>query len=326
MQLPRTSLLAALIVVAPIVPLAGQVLTPYDVFTFQDFLHSNSETNGRLAVGGNGTFSHFGVGAGLPSTFSDFSLVVGGNMTADEGSVFAGATFIGGTLTATNTGFPAAHPPQVGGTSPVDFSSDQLRLTDISNHYALMSPTGSTQLHSGELNFVGNSSFNIFSVTMAMLQAGTAGYEFVTPFGATNIVNVLGSSNSSALNNTAFFFDCTQIQTSSSCLSGANANTPADAARTLWNFNQQSTLDFGGPVHGSILAPNADVTFGPGDVVGTVVVKSAAGNAEFYNTHEFTGELPVTSTPEPASIVLMATGLVGIAGAGLRKKARRSPA
>ncbi len=317
----RSCLLALATVMLPLASSPAQVLTPYDLFVFHNFDHTQTETNGREAIGGNATLTNWRVGGSLPSDYSDYSLVVGGNVTSNSGSVAAGRTYIGGTLDSTLTGFPLAYPPEIGGPSPVDFASDITRLTDISNNYAAMNTTGATVLNGNQLQFIGGGPLNIFSVSIAMLQSGTGAYEFVTPNGATDIVNVLGSSSSSAFNNTGFFFDCTNTSGIGACQGGTNANTPAAAALTLWNFNTQDQLLLGGPVHGSILAPNADVTFGYGDVVGTVVVGSATSNAEYYGNEDFVGELPTSSTPEPATFGLVALGLIGLAADTRRRRA-----
>ena len=321
MRLQSYSLLAFLAVAAPAVSVGAQVLTPYDVFVFNNFAMTSTEVNGTLAVGGSASLTSFGVGRFLTPGFSGNSLVVGGNLTTTAGQIFEGQTIVGGTNSNTLTSFPFAYPPQAG--MPIDFLAESMRLTAISNAYAGMTANGTTQLLGGELNFIGTSNYNIFNILISELQAGTAGYEFVTPVGATNIVNVSGTSASSAFNNTAFYFDCTQIRTSSSCVTGTNEATPRAAALTLFNFNQQTDLVIGGPVHGSIFAPNAAVTFGSGDVVGTVIVNSAVSSAEFYSNHDFSGELPsaVTATPEPATFGLFALGLAGLVGVVRRRKA-----
>jgi choice-of-anchor A domain-containing protein len=301
-------------------PLGAQTLTPYDVFVFQNFTLSNTEVNGRVAVGGNANLSSWAVGKSLPGGYSDFGLTVGGSLTTNGGSVYHGGTYVGGTQSIGGTSFAVA---PVGGASPVDFAAEAARLTGVSDSYASMAATGNTILQWSQLNFVGTSMFNVFSVSIAMLQAGTGGYEFDTPTGATNIINVTGTSSSSVFNYTGFLFDCTGISNPGSCQSGSNDGTPADAARTLWNFNQQTSLLFLGAVHGSILAPNADIRLANGDVVGTVVAKSATSSSEFYSNHDFvdntTTFAPQTTTPEPATLGLLAIGL-GIIGVVRRRR------
>ncbi|MEO7456027.1 MAG: choice-of-anchor A family protein [Gemmatimonadaceae bacterium] len=320
----KSGIAIAALVLAASAPLRAQTISPFDVFVFQDFTLMNTEVNGRIAIGGDATFTNWRVGHMLAPGYTDYGLVVGQDLTSRDGSVAQGRTYVGGVLDAVNTGFPAAYPPEVGGPSVVDFAAESARLTSLSDGYAAMGANGSTQLVNGELNFIGNSNYNIFSISMALLQQGTAGYEFVTPFGSTSIINVLGSSTNSAFNNTAFYFNCTAVATSSSCQSGTNENTPAGAARTLWNFNDQTDIVFGGPVHGSILAPNADAEFGVGDVVGTVVVKSGTANSEFYSNHDYSGELPITATPEPATFGLLALGL-GVIALGAMRRRRLQP-
>ena len=315
---------AAIAVAATMIsaPLSAQSLTPWDVFVYQNFALQNTEVNGKVAIGGNATFNYWRVGHRLTPGTSEYSLFVGNNLTAFEGSVAEGRTYVGGTYSGTNVGFPAAYPPEVGGPAPFDFMAEMLRLTNISNNYAATSANGSVQLINGnELAFIGNQQYNIFEISIAQLQQGTGGYQFVAPTGSTNVVNVTGMSTSSAFANAPFYFGCTEAGNEASCQTGTNENTPSGASYALWNFNQQVDLILGGPVHGSIMAPNAAVQFGIGDVVGTVIVKSGYANSEFYSARDFEGYAPETVTPEPATLGLKAIGLVGIGLVRRRRKA-----
>ncbi|MDB4917096.1 MAG: hypothetical protein JWM95_4740, partial [Gemmatimonadetes bacterium] len=204
------------------------------------------------------------------------------------------------------------------------FASESARLTGISNSYAGLNANANTIYDlNNQLQFFGGSDFNIFSVTIEQLQAASGGYKFFSPLGATNIVNVTGTSTFSAFTNNGFYF-CTDPNDQNTCQQGNNASTAEEARYTLWNFNTQSGLNIAGPLHGSLLAPNADVIFGVGDIVGNVVARNinAQGTAEFggaeFYANDFAGNQSfqgVTPTPEPATLVLFGTGLLGLAGA-----------
>ena len=76
----------------------------YNVFVFGNMAMSNTDAEGRVAVGGNVTLSNYGVGAGivpLPPANTDPSFVVGGSVDVSAGSNASGNTVISPTSTVT---------------------------------------------------------------------------------------------------------------------------------------------------------------------------------------------------------------------------------
>ena len=57
----------------------------------------NSDTEGRMAAGGNVSLTNYGVGSGLSDGFSGSSMVVGGNLFYRNGQIKAGDVSVGGT-------------------------------------------------------------------------------------------------------------------------------------------------------------------------------------------------------------------------------------
>ena len=67
----------------------------YNVFVFQDMNMSNTDAEGRVAVGGNATLVNYGIGSGispLPPPGTDNSFVIGGNVNVTNGSNASGNT------------------------------------------------------------------------------------------------------------------------------------------------------------------------------------------------------------------------------------------
>lgn len=113
-----------------------------------------------------------------------------------------------------------------------------------------------------------------------------------------------------------------------------------------WGFYIRNTFN---PSGGGCLAPDYDCSDATGGYTGTpfqqfVLMRSAEGpdgfrylvgaednrlelmpNESFYDSdyNDYIVEVTVTTTPEPMSMALMATGLVGLAGAGFVQRRRR---
>jgi choice-of-anchor A domain-containing protein len=180
--------------------------------------------------------------------------VVGRNLTVGGagGTASQGRVTYGGTLTATGTlsTLGGLHQEQ----PPFDFSDQMALVRERSVQWADLKANGTIGgPGSYDVRFTGTSStLNVFAVTATALQ-GNGKITINVPAGSTTLINVSGSSFTSAL----YGIDL--------------VGTTPD--KVLWNFplatsvRQTSGLDF----RGTILAPNAAVQVGNGNLYGQVL-------------------------------------------------------
>ncbi|QQE10618.1 choice-of-anchor A family protein [Planctomycetota bacterium] len=271
------------------------VINDYNTLIFNDATFSSSDTQGRLAIGGNALISNYSVGDQLSPTeiaSNDKVLVVGGELNFQSGRVFHGDAYITApavqnTIPQTATIDGTLHQ---GITSPIDFSAAKTTLTDYSNQLASISTTGSFVNNFGGLTFTGDNtdSLQIFNIDNPTLDSAW-GIDFSNiNSNATILINVTGSNAGMTDMNMESII--------------------SHRERVLFNFSEATNLNLSGiAVHGSILAPNATMQGGSGVIWGQLVLDSM--NATFQQNHIlFDGDLP--SVPEPASAILLMTGAV----------------
>jgi choice-of-anchor A domain-containing protein len=315
--------------------------TGYNVFLFSNFNESGTDSQGRVAVGGNFTSSGFTVASNRTGDGAGtYGLVVGGNYTNVYNRVGGGDIFVGGNMNwtgptipnnayvngnVTNSGWgSAAGTIYYGGTyssagtlanqkmvapkpAPIDFLSARTELTSLSARLASEQATDAVADNGyGTYTLAGTSStINIFNLSKSSYSGNTINIS--APAGATVIVNIGGSAAS---------------------FNGGSINIAGtDKRNVIFNFSSAATLSlssFG--FMGSILAPSAAISGTYGNVDGQVIADSFSGTTEFHD-FLFTGTLPasaavVSSAPEPTTWAMLGGALVllGIA----RKRARHN--
>ena len=300
--------------------------TGYNAFVFSDFTEYYTDSEGRLAVGGN--FAPTG-GAGFTiaslhtgDAAGVYDLVVGGNFTNTYASMAGGDVFVGGNMTWTGPTLPhnayvngnfsnPAYGGSTGGTiyyagsyasntvlahsqvatptvAPLDFLSAKTSLQSLSVSLASQVATAAVQNNGyGTYTLTGTSfTTNVFNMTDTAYNGKTINIS--APAGSTVIVNVAGTSDS---------------------FSGGSINiSGVDSHSVIFNFNSATTLGIGSiAFNGTILAPNANVTGTYGQLNGQLIANSLAGTTELHDVL-FTGTLPtsttntqIAATPEPST-------------------------
>lgn len=264
----------------------------FNTFIFNDFSGS-SDTEGRLAVGGNAYLEHYSVGDKLPAGSGDV-LVVGGDLTYTGGRVYNGDIRVGGAANLPSYDLTHEGETYVGAGLPFSFASEQARLTTLSQTLSGLGDTGTSTFEWGTINLTGTGATSeVFSLDGATLLSANNLTISGVANGATVVINVSGGS--SGFTNMGM-----------SSLAGINSNV-------IFNFSEATDLTIAGvAVEGSILAPLAHVNAQGGVVMGTTIASSWTGPVQQSHV-PFEGELP-HATPIPGAVWLLGSGLLGLVG------------
>jgi len=235
------------------------VADSFNGFIFKNYTASNSDVEGRLAVGHNATLQNYSVGASLSNSHGTRDdLVVENNLTYTYGQVFNGNIAYGNSASLTGVGVPNGfvHPG-----TPINFASAQTDLDAKSAVWATYGANGTVANNWGGLVLTGSDpNINVFDLTASQLQ-NIWGLTINAPAGSTVLVNVSGTSAAMQ------YF-------------GMNING-TDGSHVLFNFSQATSLTMNGiGFQGSILAPNAMVNFNNGSVTGTLVASCFTGSGQ----------------------------------------------
>ena len=138
----------------------------YNVFVFKNMNLSNTDAEGRVAVGGNAVLRNYGVGANitpLPPAGTDPSFVVRGNVDVLAGSNASGNTVISPSSSVINYTMGNPNGSLIIGT-PINFDEAEAYLKCASRFWDSLSATGSGNVLYGQLTLTGtNEELNIFT-------------------------------------------------------------------------------------------------------------------------------------------------------------------
>jgi len=265
-------------------PLGGLALSPpcprcvsqplgtaggFDLFIAGDATHTNTDAQGRVAIGGNAVLQNYGIAAALPGFVGD-SLVVGGNLTYTNGQVYNGNVAYGGTASLVNVGILHGTVRQDG--SVIDFAAEKSQLQTSSAFWASYPANGTTTLQYGQILLSGTDPvLNVFDVPGSAVSSATY-FQISAPAGSSVLINIDGMVN--------------RMQYFGFNLIGVSRD------HVIFNFFETVDLTLQGiGIQGTVLAPDAAIHFSNGAIDGNLIGCSLDGSGQVH-VDRFDGCLP----------------------------------
>ncbi len=276
---------------------------PYDVFTNGDYAVANTQIQGRVAAGGDVSVSSYGVGTLLAPDPARVDLIAGGSLSAGNAQASNGSVTFATTLSGT---ISTPHGTLTRAPAPFSFSDAFSELGRLSAQLAELPANGTiTGPTYGALQLTGtDATRDVFAITAERLETAQQ-IQIRVPFGATTIVNVSGSTYSTATLPTtsiAFWNGSSYEQL------GETAPPQLEALRRalLWNFALATRVQIGPNLawQGSLLAPGPAIGFqGSTQLVGQIIGASLAGDGTVIS-RSFSGCLPPPPTHNLSLVAL----------------------
>ncbi len=247
--------------------------TGFNLFILEDLNQPSSDTEGKVAVGGNATLGGYSVGDKLtPTDPPQDVLIVGGYLQYTSGRIYNGNVVV---PSAASTNLPiygvSIEEGELRFDTPINFPAASAYLTTLSTTLSNYVVNGTTVFEWGGLFLTGTNPFlNVFHVSGAELSIAN-NFEIDVPNGSVVVINVDGTT-------VAWM--------------GGLVVKGTDKSNVIYNFYEASSLTIHGiDVRGTILAPFADLYYPAGVVNGQVIAKSMTGSGQFNNTL-FLGNIP----------------------------------
>jgi choice-of-anchor A domain-containing protein/uncharacterized repeat protein (TIGR01451 family) len=275
----------------------------FNVFVFGNHTQSNTDAGGRIAVGGNATYTNYSVSSGitpLPAPGSLDTLIVGGSMNITNAQNYAGnsvispsGTVIKYTMTNPNVTLPQ---PVVG--DRIDFAAAETYLNNASLVWGALMPNGQVVLSYCTLFLIGTDpDLNVFTFDGADINGSGSRLDTIcglvinAPLSSTVLVNINGV-------NVGFgSYQMFRNNDNSQFPQAGSSATPQQAQLILFNFPQATSwFSQSIGIEGSVLAPFANLSTGYGHIDGSIIGLSLSGSIEEEN-YLFQGCLP---SPTPS--------------------------
>jgi len=254
-------------------PIDLGIASDYNLFVLKDVVQPSSDTEGKVAVGRDASFSNYSIGDKLPpSGGTEDVLIVGRKLTFTSGIVFGGNVVYGEFID-----IPQYAVSVVDGTIrqenpvPIDFDQAETELLSVSSQLANKEVNGTVESQWGGLILTGTAPmFNVFEVDGELI-SNSNNMTITVPSGAVVIVNITGETIS---------------------WSGGLSVSGTDISNVLYNFNDATDLTISGiDIRGSLLAPKAHVNFVAGVINGQMLCQYFEGRGQMNNT-KFRGYIP----------------------------------
>lgn len=276
-------------IIANVVDIFG-IARDFNAFFLESFTSTSSDTQGRLAAGGDVTLDSYGVASVLGSQPETPTLVVGGDLTYGQGKIFVGSALVGGSIAGVNQTVTLGMESEASITGettlPFDIAAEFSQLEQRSQDLAQVTPTGSVVYQYGGVYLTGDcqSDIQVFTIDGPELHSANHIVPDCVPQSSAILFNIAGETAGLA-NIGLSQFD-------------------SQSTRTLYNFFEATKLQFTSVgIEGSVLAPLAHVANPRGNIDGTIIARSWNGPMELHDfplEADFSSLLSSDDGPAPA--------------------------